>query len=139
MDIWREMQPDPEEQEASVKPLEAHSNMSKLVGGTISPEMVKASSLDKAVLERGLAGGLVEKPHMDALLSTGYFIIYKNLVYLLEKSLREKLDATETRQLESYLKLVRTLGQEERDQRTADGLAAASNEELRKIVDGEDE
>lgn len=134
--LWRRKEDDAPEEVTLAK---ENNTLEELSGGAISEDMVKAKSLNAQVLERGFAGGLVERPHMDALLSTGYLVIYKQLQKLLEKSLREEeLSATETKQLDSYLKLVRTLGMEERDQRAADELSKLSDDELKAIALGQE-
>lgn len=135
--LWRQMEDD---EPITTTLATAENTLDELESGAkLTTAALQTPSRDHQIRERGFAGGLVQRPHMDALLSAGYAAIYREIEKLMEKSAREKdpLTATETKQLESYLKLIRTLGMEERDQREADKFGEMTEKQLRAIVNGE--
>lgn len=121
------------------QPVDQGYDIRNLVEGSMSSDAVKRDSQNLALVRVGTGGKLVERPHMDALLNASYSLIAIELDKLIKKSLDgdEPLSPTETRQMESYMKLIRTLGQEERDQRTADKMSDLENKDLLKTIFGD--
>lgn len=110
--------------------------LSKLsTGTTITQMLVKGKDETALILKRGFEGGLVERPHMDSLLTASYNIVMTQLDKLLARvATGEVLDSTEARTLGEYVKMIRQLGSEEREQRRADKMNEMSDKDLYKVL-----
>jgi hypothetical protein len=110
---------------------EGAQTLSSLRGRGLTPELVKGDVARPKGLSEGGRYNLVEKPHIDALLSTGYVIIYNELERLYLKSqTNEGLTPTESKMFAEYVKATRQLATEEREQRAADKADSMMDDEL---------
>jgi len=129
--------PGKEDEPASTQPLDSTGKMDKLTGVAIRVEDVKGEHVAHGILKRGFASGLVKRPHMDSLLTAGYSIVMTQLDSLMDKAARGVvLTPTETKQLAEYVKMIRQMGQEEREQRLADKVSDLSDDALLERLQG---
>lgn len=120
-----------DEQKRSPTASEGAQTLSSLRGKGLDPAMVKGQVERPKGLREGGSYNLVEKPHIDALLSTGYIIIYNELERLYLKSQTDEgLTPTESKMFAEYVKATRQLATEEREQRAADKADSMMDDEL---------
>lgn len=144
--LWaRKMYPygEPEvEEDSRVKPLSNETSLDHLSRPSpsrqITVEAVKGKEdleAKKKLVVAGFAPGMVKKPHVDALLNRGYNTIYNELERLFLKSTHEDgLTATETKQFAEYIKTLKMMASEEREQRKADRIEDMTHDELRELA-----
>ena len=113
------------------------ADLAKLKGKALRVDDIKGQDEVSHILRRGFASGLVKRPHMDSLLTASYSIIMMQLDKLLDRAIKgEELSSTEARTLGEYVKAIRALGQEEREQRRADNVSDMSDSALLKKLGG---
>lgn len=83
----------------------------------------------------GGPGTIVRKPHVDALLSSGYVAVWEELKRLQEKSTGEGLDEDEIRRLGKLVDSFAKLHKVEIDQSKQETYDELSNEELLALAD----
>ncbi len=93
---------------------------------------------EAAVLERGLSEGLVRKPHIDTLLSNAYITLHAELVRMRNRSLDVGLEPQDFSSFEKLTNSLTKLAKEEREQHKAERLDDLTDDELRKIANGEE-
>ena len=122
-------------EDRAVTAADAARSLSSLRGRGLDPIKVKGDREAPKGLREGGTYNLVEKPHIDALLTQGYVIIYNELERLFIKSQTDEgLSSTESKMFEGYVKSIRALATEEREQREADKADKMADDELIKAA-----